>query len=389
MPEPMIVSCVSIAIFCVAVLMSFLLAGLFTKISHRFDFLDYPIGRKNHKKPTPFLGGAALFVSFWATIFFFLVGAKVISHRISIFELVQSMFPSIFNLVPKLLGIFLGSFIMFLVGILDDKFHWLPVQKIAGQMVAAFILMSFGFTINLVSGLGILGYVITFMWILLIINAFNLIDSLDGHCVGVALIASVVFFWLTQIIGQHLAGFMLIAFAGVLSGFLPHNFKPARIFLGDNGSLFVGYMLAAFTLLCRYQMPETSYAAAFIPVLIFSVPIYDTLSVIVTRTLRGVPFWQGDRNHFGHRLVKIGMSERVAVVFSYFVELTMGLIAILTTQVNLFGAVLIGFISFCIIGLVAFLEFYAAERISIAERLAIKGKRRKEDILEEEEKRFR
>lgn len=388
-PDPVIFLLVSGAVFFAGATLSYLLSIFFTKIACQFNYLDYPVGRKTHKKPTPFLGGIGLFVSFWFVVFCGILAAKLISYRVSIFQLIQSPLPDIFYLIPKIGGIFFGSLIILLTGFLDDKYHWLPLQKLAGQIAAAGILISFGFTINLVEGLGIFGYAVTFLWILLIINAFNLIDSIDGHCAGIALVSSIVFFWLTQIIGQHLTGFMLIAFAGTLLGFLPHNFKPAKIFLGDNGSLFIGYMMAAFTLLCRYQAPETTYATVFIPVLMFSVPIYDTLSVMVVRTFRGIPFWKGDRNHFAHRLVKLGMSEKIAVFFSYFVSVTVGLIAILTTQVTQFGAVLIGFITVCIVGVIAFLEFYAAERINIAESLAIKGRRRKEDILEEEEKRFR
>ncbi len=366
---------------------TYLLTALFIKISHRFDLLDYPIGRKTHKHPIPFLGGVGIFLSFWFVVFLGLLFAYFFNEKIISDRPLKTFFSWALYLTPKIVWIFFGSLILLCVGLFDDKFHWSPAKKLAGQCLATLILMRLGLSINLLSSLGSFGYLATFIWILLIINAFNFIDSLDGHCAGIAFISSIVFFSITQIIHQPLVGLFLIAFAGALAGFFPHNFKPAKIFLGDNGSLFIGYLMAAFTLLCRYQTSQTNYVAAFIPVLVFGVPIYDTVSVVSARLLRGIPPWEGDRNHFAHRLVKLGMSERVAVAFSYFIALTLGLIAILTTQVTFLGALLIGLVFFSIIGVIAFLEFYAAQRIRIADELAKKYRRRREDVRDVEEER--
>ena len=347
MKETFFLFVLTLVLFLSAAALSYFLTWVLARVAVRYDLLDYPSLRKNHGKPIPFLGGAAVFLSFWLVV----LGGILAAHGFNM------VFP-----VPKILGIFLGGLVVFLTGLLDDKFRWSAWQKLAGQAAAALILMNGGLTINLVSGLGALGYVITFFWIVLIINAFNFIDSLDGHCAGIALISTLVFFWITQIINQPLVGLFLIAFAGALTGFLPHNFKPAKIFLGDNGSLFIGYVMAAVTLLCRYQTPGTPYAAVFIPVLVFGVPIYDTLSVISVRLARGICPWEGDRNHFAHRLVKIGMGERVAVIFSYFVAVTVGLVAIVITQVSFFGSVLVGLIFLSILGVIGFLEFYVTRR---------------------------
>jgi len=382
------ISFLNLTVFMFAAFLTYVLTLFFIQISYRFDLLDYPVGRKIHKKPTPFLGGVGVFISFWFVIFLGLSLAYFFNEKMSPDQTVRAFFSWALYLTPKVIWIFVGSLLLLCVGLFDDKFRWSPVQKLAGQVVATVILMRLGLTINLLSSLGALGYLVTFIWILLIINAFNFIDSLDGHCAGIALISSVVFFCITQIINQPLVGLFLVTFSGAMVGFFPHNFKPARIFLGDNGSLFIGYIMAAFTLLCRFQAPETSYVAAFAPLLVFGVPIYDTLSVVLARFLRGMPPWEGDRNHFAHRLVKIGMGERVAVIFSYFIALTLGLVAILTTQVTFFGALLIGLIFFSIIGVIAFLEFYVAQRIRITEELAKRHRRRREDKREAEEERF-
>lgn len=377
-----LVSLMDVAILVSAAALSYFLTFLFIGLAYRLDCLDYPVGRKQHKRPTPFLGGCSIFISFWSVIAAGILGAFFFYKEIRQSQLVYDLLRSVVSVAPRLLSIFFGSLIILVVGLFDDKERWTPVKKLTGQFIAAFILLKMGLTINLLEQLGPLGYLATFLWILMLMNAFNFIDSLDGHCTGIALISVITFFWITQVIDQGMVGLFLIAFAGALVGFFPHNFKPAKIFLGDNGSLFIGYMLAAFTLLCRYQTPHTTYATLFIPVLVFGVPIYDTMSVIIVRLVRRTPPWEGDRNHFAHRLVKMGMSDRVAVIFSYFIAVTIGLVAILTTQVTLFGAVLIGLTFLSIIGVIAFLEYYAAKRTAVAEKLAKKYKRRREDIRE-------
>jgi UDP-GlcNAc:undecaprenyl-phosphate GlcNAc-1-phosphate transferase len=366
-------------IFLFAALVSYVMAAVLVHVSHRFDLLDYPTERKAHAMPTPFLGGAAVFLSFWSVVLVGVVIAWFSQQTGRSFGPYQPILSGVYFLTPKIGGLFLGGALIWLVGILDDKFHWPPIKKFLGQSAAALILISLGLGINLFWDVEALNVAFTFVWIMLILNAFNFIDSLDGHCSGIALISSVCFFAITQIIHQSLVGFFLIAFAGALVGFIPHNFKPAKMFLGDNGSLFVGYLMAAFTLLCNYQVGrDSTYATTFIPILIFGVPIYDTLSVILVRLIRGVPPWQGDRNHFAHRLVKIGMSDKVAVIFSYFIQSTTGLVAVLMTQVTLLGAVLIGFVFVLIIGVVAFLEFYTTEKIRAMEKLMDKKKKTQE-----------
>ena len=355
-------------VFFTALFLSFGLNRFLIPLAMRFKLLDYPIGRKMHSKPVPYLGGVGIFIAFWTVIGAGLFISDHFFKKPGVLLPFKDILEGTVYLKPQIFGIFLGSFVILLTGFFDDRYRWSPLKKFAGQIAATAVLLVMPLRINLVEYWGVWGYVITFLWVLLIINAFNFIDSLDGHCAGIALISSLVFFWIVQIIRQPLDGLLLIAFAGALTGFLRLNFKPAKIFLGDNGSLFIGYIMAAFTLLCQYHESKSSFATSFIPIFIFGVPIYDTLSVVVVRLARGIPPWQGDRNHFAHRLVKIGMSERVAVIFSYFIAFTIGHIAILTTQVNWFGVILIGMVFVSILGVVAFLEFYVTRGIHIERR---------------------
>ncbi len=363
--------------FCVPALISYLITFPMIKLCYPLDLLDYPESRKIHPKPMPFMGGASLFLAFWLTVAGLFWTVSIFHQQGVYLNKLQSFLEGAPYTNVRIFWVFVGGCIIWAVGFLDDKFYWTPLQKIAGEVLAALILWRLGITINLAPVFGVFGEVITFGWILLIINAFNLIDSLDGHCSGVALICSFTLYWITQIAHQPGVSLFIVMFAGALFGFLPHNSKPAKIFLGDNGSLSIGYMMAAFTLLCRYENADVNYATFFIPIIAFGVPLYDTVSVSVVRILRGIPPWKGDRNHFAHRLVKIGMEEKTAVIFSYFTSITLGITALLLTQVNLFGAYLTLLLYFSIIALIAFLEFYAVETIRNMETL-VQAKEKRE-----------
>ena len=348
-------------IFFATAFLSYGLTFFFIKLSHHFNFLDYPNELNRHRMPVPFLGGVPIFTSFWVVVISGML-FLYFSHN-PIARMFETFSPEAALSIPRLVIIFVGAIVILLVGFLDDRFHWSPLQKFGGQVISAFILMQSTFTINAISSFGFWSYIITFGWILLIINAFNFIDSIDGHCAGIAFISSVIFYLVTQVTGQKLGRLLFIAFSGSLAGFLPHNLNRAKIFLGDNGSLFIGYTMAAFSLVCKYHTRQTVYASVFIPVIIFGVPIYDTISVISVRFFRRLPPWRGDRNHFAHRLVKMGISEKMALLFSYSIAFILGITALLMTQQkNMFGIILIGLIFLIIMGLVAFFEFYLMKK---------------------------
>jgi UDP-GlcNAc:undecaprenyl-phosphate GlcNAc-1-phosphate transferase len=361
---------------------SYAVTPLFIRLAEKTRFLDYPAGRKAHAKPMPYLGGAAIFVCFWVI---FRAGLPFLYalHAETGFFSNHSM-----DILSRTGEVFIGALFIFLLGLADDRWSLAPWMKLLGQAIAAGILMHSGLTVNLFFAFGVLGHVITFVWLLLIMNAFNFIDSIDGHCAGIAFISLFVFFCISMIVYQPVLGFFVSVLGGVLAGFLPYNLKPARTFLGDNGSLFLGYMMSAITLLCSYRSSASAPGLTpFVPILMFGVPIYDTVSVICVRLLRGIAPWKGDRNHFAHRLSRLGMSDKVAAMFSFFIALTLGLVAILSTQITTdLGNTLLFLLFVSIIGVVGFLEYYAAIRIRTMEELAQLKKRRKEDIQAAEER---
>ncbi len=359
---------------------SSVLTPWFIGLAFKTNLLDHPAGRKQHKKPTPFFGGVIIFISFWMVTIGAFVFALMMGGHLKDIHQVPYILKDILPWLPRISGVFFGSLLVLVLGLWDDRYDLPPLVKFLGQSAAALLLLLTGLQVNLAFQLGGFGYFITFTWIVLVMNAFNFIDSIDGHCSGIALISTFMFFCLTQLVEQSAVSLFVMAFLGAVFGFFKYNVKPARCFLGDNGSLFIGYMLAVITLLCRYNAQPGTPLSLLIPILMFGVPIYDTLSVVAVRIIRGIPPWKGDRNHFAHRLVRLGMGERNASVFSYFIALTLGFVALLTTQTTTFlGNLLIALIFLSIISIVALLEYYVTVRISVMQQFAQRKHRRKSD----------
>ena len=369
MPLPMF--WLGLVCFLITMAFSFFLAPFFIRAAFHYKLLDIPTERKAHGKPVPYVGGLVLFITFWLVIG---VGMLVLIFGNGSFQ-AGSRLPAFFSHTQywfrEIRAVFFGSLIVLIVGLIDDRYDLNPLVKFMGQCIAAFILLGIGLKVNLVQELGWIGYGVTFVWIVLLINAFNFIDSIDGHCLGIVIISCLIFFSLTLIAEQAVVGLFVLIFLGALLGFFPYNFKPARAFLGDNGSLFLGYIMSVITLLCRYNGGPNSKITPLIPILMFGVPIYDTVSVVVVRVFRGIVPWKGDRNHFAHRLVKLGMGEMAAAVSSYFIALTLGLVALLSTQVTtLLGNFLIALIFISVITIIAILEYYASSRIHMMEQIS-------------------
>jgi UDP-GlcNAc:undecaprenyl-phosphate GlcNAc-1-phosphate transferase len=206
-------------------------------------------------------------------------------------------------------------------------------------------------------------------WIVMLINSFNMLDNMDAASAGVAVISSLMLVlyvmipWTTPAGPQvFVAGFLMV-FVGALLGFLWHNRPPARIFMGDAGSYFVGFCIAIATLLATYTDFEgSSVHAIMAPVIIMAVPIYDLVTVMVIRIVEGRSLFKPDKSHFSHRLVELGLSRGRAVLTMYLTTATTGLAALLLPQVNLFGAILIVLMTFCVLSLIAILENTARGR---------------------------
>ncbi|HEO70105.1 MAG TPA: undecaprenyl/decaprenyl-phosphate alpha-N-acetylglucosaminyl 1-phosphate transferase, partial [Candidatus Hydrogenedentes bacterium] len=246
------------------------------------------------------------------------------------------------NTWRKLGGMLGGALVVFVLGVIDDLRALRPETKLAGQLVAALLLVVTGVRLDLFIDNPWISGAITVGWIVMITNAMNLLDNMDGLSAGVSIIAAFSFFVCVWPHGDAFVCVLLMVFAGSVAGFLYHNLSPARIFMGDAGAMFCGYLLATVAVLGTFHTESTpSRASVAAPVLALGVPLFDTLSVIYIRWRRGESIMKGDKRHFSHRLVDLGMSPRQAVEFIFLVAGVTGLGGALLPQVGLTGTVII------------------------------------------------
>ena len=355
-------------VFCFSLLLSLLLTPWAKRLAIKFKVLDYPGERKLQDKPMPLLGGLAIFLAFLVTIIVNILILLIAKSSPGFLNLLPSAlgstlmrnFPKFLKLLPQLIGILLGGIVILLLGLIDDIKGLKPQTKILGQVLVILPLITLGVRITLFIPSFFISSLITLLWMVAIINAFNLLDNMDGLTTGVGLIACFICFIVTSQQHQTFTSIAILAFAGALLGFLRYNFSPAKIFLGDAGSMFIGYMLAVLTITTSYYKEGLpTHLPVVMPILILAVPIFDTLSVISIRIKRKEPIFGGDKNHFSHRLVTLGFSQRGAVLFIYLVTFCLGITATLLTQVNILGAIIIFIQAALVLSIIALLASVA------------------------------
>ncbi len=314
---------------------------LMRRLALRWQVLDHPGKRKNQTEPVPLLGGVAVVATLYTVLlvhlFFF-----ILLDQVGIAQ-VQGVLHG--ALGPggalKLFGILLGGLIIFALGLLDDFRALRPLSKLAGQALAGLVLVLCHVRIELFVLSNVwLSCVVTIFWVVLLINAMNFLDNMDGLCGGVSLIAALSFF-LCVLPFEPMVHLLILLFAGTIAGFLFHNLSPARIYLGDAGSMFCGYFLATIAVLGTFHVEGTPRLAVASPLLALAVPLFDMVSVVYIRWRAGVPLMEGDQRHFSHRLVALGMSPRQAVEFIFLVAAIIGLGGALLPRLDVGGTVII------------------------------------------------
>jgi UDP-GlcNAc:undecaprenyl-phosphate GlcNAc-1-phosphate transferase len=309
-----------VAIFLVALIAGAVLTPVVIRMAVAWEMYDPPHeDRRVHTEPLPRIGGVAVFLAMGAGL---LVTAVASSGGV---ELLAGR-PSFFY------GVLFGGGIIFATGLVDDLRALRPGAKLAAQLVAALIVYVYGFRIE-VLGLGstelVLGWLsvpLTILWIVGVTNAFNLIDGLDGLATGIALVALATTLTVSLALGNPEVSLLCMALLGALLGFLRYNFNPARIFLGDSGSLFIGFMLAVLSV---YGSQKSATAIlAVVPLFALAIPLLDTLLAVLRRWLRGVPLSQADGRHIHHRLLALGLTHRHAVIILYVVAIVLALLGL-------------------------------------------------------------
>lgn len=295
-----------------AATISLLATPMARKLAYRIGAVDVPKdNRRVHKEPIPRMGGLAIYVATISTFLFFCDFS-----------------------FQKTAGILIGSALIVVMGVYDDV-KALPAKlKLLVQIAAALVLVLSGLQINFFTNwlqpdqlvyLSWFSIPVTIVWIVGITNTVNLIDGLDGLATGVSITAALALAYVAHANGFQQAATLTMIIAGACLGFLPHNFNPAKIFMGDTGSLFLGYMLAVISILGSLK----SATALIVPIIALGLPIFDTTFAIVRRYLAGKPIMEADKGHLHHRLLHIGLSQKRAVLLLYLKSGLFGLGAVL------------------------------------------------------------
>ena len=307
------------------------------RLAEHIGLVAKPGGYRVHTGSIPLLGGVAIYGAF-------LIALILFADRFYI---------------PQLVGILVGATMVSFLGIVDDRIGLRVWTKLIGQTLGALILIVTGVSIELFP-YPVLNAAVSLFWIVGITNAMNLLDNMDGLSGGVAAVAATFFLLISALNGQYLVGSLSAAILGAALGFLIYNFNPASIFMGDTGSLFLGFVLAAIGIKLRFIDHPVVYTW-FIPILVLAVPIFDTTLVFVSRLRRGLnPLTSPGTDHLSHRLVARGFTKREAVLILYLLAGALGVLAMFCAQAtNAENYIIIAGV--LIAGLVAFwkLEFAA------------------------------
>ena len=360
------------------------------KVAPKWGLVDRPGHRKVHDAPVPFGGGLAI----WAGVVLPLASAQIAleiwarryrddpdSARLdfsaigpwgsAIADFVEPHLPGLLEQTRDLWFLLAAGTVLMVLGLVDDlrKLDWrlrLGVQFV----VAAAVVFGRGWTLTLFVDAPVATGVLSVLWIVGLVNSFNMLDNMDGLAGGVAAIAATLLAIVMLLVPEaasaqpqlFIAGFLFLL-VGSLAGFLFHNRPPARLFMGDAGSYFVGFCLAVMTILATFSGQGLPRHSVLVPLCVLAVPLYDTLSVVCIRLRAGTSVFEGDTNHFSHRLVALGLTKAQAVLTIYLTTAACGLGALVLPQVNVAGAVTIVLAIACLLAVIAILETTARRKM--------------------------
>jgi UDP-GlcNAc:undecaprenyl-phosphate GlcNAc-1-phosphate transferase len=322
--------------YILASMLGFLLALYGTPVARaaalRFGVVDNPDGRlKDHKESVPYFGGLAIYLAVLIPLCLF------------------------YTFDARLLAILLSGTLVLLLGLIDDFGVLTPAAKFIGQVIAAIVLIKGDVVIRVETFPPYLNLIFTLLWFIGMANAMNIIDIMDGLSAGVAFISSIFLFVVSLINKETMIAVFTITLAGSLAGFLRYNFYPAKIYMGDAGSMFLGLTLGALAIIGDYS--AINQLAFFNPLLIFGVAIFDTIYVMILRASKGQSMFLGSKDHFAVRLKTIGWSVQRVVLFSYGIAAMLGLFALVNMFINYHDSFfLYGFVIFFFLLLGAWLS---------------------------------
>lgn len=329
--------------FLLAFITSFVLTPYTIKIARKIGAVDLPNDeRRIHKKPMPKFGGPAIIIGFLVSTIYLIITSSL-EGNLNIFG------PE--NYILKLLGFLGGIIVLSIFCFFDDIKGIHPIVKLIGQVIAASIVVACGIRIdtfnlpffegNIILG-NIISIIITMFWIVGITNAINLIDGLDGLSTGISIIScvSLLIIFALNVSSPFIAIIIITALVGALAGFLPFNFNPAKTFIGDIGSNFIGFCLAVVSIL---GIAKTATAfVVVLPIIVLGLPIFDTLSAIVRRLIKGKSLkavFKADKGHLHHKLIEKGFTQKEAVLLLYGISVVCGMFAVILFESDIWKAI--------------------------------------------------
>lgn len=348
---------------------SFLLGLVLCAAARRYapllGFLDRPGGHKGHAAPIPLGGGVAIWLTTILVVAVGLLGA--LTGAIPLPVAVAGYVPGMKSRLGEL-GTILGlSSVIMVMGLIDDRRTLDWKFRLGVQTLCAVLVVASGVRVTLFGPFThpALGGFVTVLWIVGLTNSFNMLDNMDGLAASVGIIAALLFCAGQLAVGSLFPPAILLVLVGALGGFLVHNHNPARLFMGDAGSNFLGFLLGSMTVVGTFTTADHSELGVLSPLLVMAVPLYDTVSVVLIRIREGRSPFLGDRRHFSHRLVARGLTPKHAVWTIDLVTLACGLGAVLLHQLDHWGGLAVLAQTISLLGVVAILEFSAgrAERI--------------------------
>lgn len=326
--------------FLISFAISLILTPVVIKVGPKFGYLDIPKdNRRMHKRPMPIAGGVAIYLAATIAILVFI------------------------PLNKNIISLLIGSTVILISGLLDDKFSISPKAKIFFQLVAGLIIALSGsqieFFTNIISTkevvwLKYLSIPVTLFWICGITNTVNLIDGLDGLAAGISLISAVSLMFIALKMNLLAVAIIAAAIGGGCLGFLPYNFNPAKIFMGDTGALYLGFMLSYISI--QGVMKYATTLMIFVPVLVLGVPVFDTAFAMIRRYISGKKIFAADRGHLHHRLLALGLTQRQTVLILYAISLIFGILANVISDFDPVIGIIISLLIIILIFLVGWLS---------------------------------
>ncbi|OHB80166.1 MAG: undecaprenyl-phosphate alpha-N-acetylglucosaminyl 1-phosphate transferase [Planctomycetes bacterium RBG_16_64_12] len=347
-------------------------AYLVRRYGPRLGLVDRPGDRKVHTRPTPTGGGLAIWLgivgplALGQLLLWYLLGVhdgRAAEAWLRLPAFVEPHLPGLLEQSGKLWTLLAGGTVLMVLGLVDDRRGLGWKLRLGVETLVALVLVLFGWRLSLFIEAPLLTGLLSVLWIVGLVNSFNMLDNMDGLSAGVAAIAAVMLSAVMLLAGdpvthqpQLFVGGFLLVLAGALVGFLWHNRPPAKLFMGDAGAYLVGYLLAAASLRATFTGGDAPVHAILAPLCVLAVPLYDTVTVMLIRLRSGRSPFVGDKSHFSHRLVELGMTKTQAVLTIYLATATCGLGALLLHQVRASGACIILLLVGSVLVLVGILE---------------------------------